>query len=171
MAFRNYYCNLVSCSRFRAELRLGLAENARREYVIILLFLLFSDGILRFGSMCVCDVFASRVDIVVWNKKKFSRYDAARDSRLASVYTHAHRTTLNVEQTAVMVQFDFLIIIRLLSLTSPFRFDNSWKRLSSPLYQPRCFYPLPHHPRINSGDILFLFIIKNKSGISSCIYL
>jgi len=33
----------------------------------------------------------------------------------------------------MVVQFDFLIIIRLLSLTilySPFRFDNSWKRVS-----------------------------------------
>jgi len=117
-------------------------KRVEREHII---FLLFSDGILRFGSVCVsvcacvcvCDVFAGRVDIVVWNKKKFSRYDAARDSRRASVYTHAHRTTLNVEQTAVMVQFDFLIIIRLLSLTSPFRFDNSWKRLSI-VYHSRC---------------------------------
>lgn len=78
-----------------------------------------------------------------------------------SVYTHAgthRRTTSHHEMwsklTAVMVRFDFLIIIRLLSLTSPFRFDNGWKRLSSSFYRLPPSSPPPTN--YNSGDIFLL---------------
>lgn len=143
--------------------------------VIVLLFLLFLDGILWFGSVCVmCSRKSCWHCRVKQNKKKFSRYDAARDSRCASVYTHAHRTTLNVEQTAVMVvQFDFLIIIRLLSLTSPFRFDNSWKRLSSSQsYQPlRVPHTSPFTHELKAVTFYINVHYKNTSGIGSCIYI
>lgn len=73
----------------------------------------------------------------------------------------------------MVVQFDFLIIIRLLSLTSPFRFDNSWKRLSSSQsYQP---LRVPHTPPFIHELKAVTFYInvhyKNTSGISGCIYI
>lgn len=69
------------------------------------------------------------------------------------VEDNARRTTLNVEQTAVMVRFDFLIIIRLLSLASPFRFDNSWKRLSFLPAVRRFSLHLTRLPRPTAGDV------------------